>query len=68
MGVRLDEVAELIDAANQIYKQAAESFKLLAATNVKGKVMLQEYLASLFPKSEAQEKNETHSPKWDHVT
>jgi phage/plasmid-like protein (TIGR03299 family) len=68
MGERLDEVSELIEAANQIYTQAAESFKMLAATKVKGRDMLHEYLAALFPKSEAQKRNETHPPKWDHVT
>lgn len=68
MGVRLDEVADLIATANQIYEEAAARFQKLAATKVKNKRMLEEYLAALFPKSESQKKNETHSPKWDHVT
>ena len=68
MGERLEEVGELISAANQIYKEAAERFQKLAATPVKDRIMLEEYLAALFPKSEPQKKNGTHSPKWDHVT
>jgi hypothetical protein len=68
MGDRLDEVGELIHTANKIYKQTAEDFKKLAATQVNGRQMLQEYLASLFPRSKAQEKNESNPPKWDYVT
>jgi phage/plasmid-like protein (TIGR03299 family) len=68
MSERLDEVAKLVDAANQIYKQAAEHFQVLAATQVKDKQMLEEYLAALFPKSKLQEKMKKHPPKWDHVT
>lgn len=68
MGRRLDEVGELIATANQIYKKAAELFQKLAATQVKGKKMLEEYLATLFPKSGSQKKRGTHPPKWDHVT
>ena len=65
---RLDEVAELIAAANHVYKQAAERFRLLAATKLRDKKMLETYLAALFPKSEPQKQEGTHSPKWDHVT
>ncbi len=65
---RLDEVSELVAAANNVYKRAAERFKLLAATKIKDKQMLQTYLAALFPKSAPQKKDGTHSPKWDHVT
>lgn len=68
MGERLDEVGELIAAANQIYKEAAERFQKLAATKVKDKKMLEDYLAALFPKSESQKDKGTHPPKWDHVT
>ncbi|MBW6486417.1 MAG: DUF932 domain-containing protein [Syntrophobacterales bacterium] len=68
MSERLDEVGELIAAANQIYEEAAESFKRLAATQVKNKRMLEEYLAALFPRSEPQKKTGAHPPKWDHVT
>lgn len=68
MGERLDEVGELIATANKIYEEAAKRFQKLAATQIKGRRMLEEYLAALFPKSESQKKNETHSPKWDHVT
>lgn len=67
MNERLDEVGELIAAANQIYREAAARFQKLAATQVKDVQMLEEYLAALFPKSEPQKKNDTHSPKWDHV-
>jgi phage/plasmid-like protein (TIGR03299 family) len=64
---RLEEVAELISAANHIYRQAAERFRLLAATKIRDKKMLENYLAALFPKTEAQKERGTHSPKWDHV-
>ena len=68
MGERLDEVGELIATANKIYQEAAEHFRKLAATQIKDGRMLEEYLAALFPKSESQKKNQTHPPKWDHVT
>ena len=64
---RLDEVAELIAAANQIYIQAAERFRQLAATKIRDKKMFETYLAALYPKSEPQKEAGTHSPKWDHV-
>jgi phage/plasmid-like protein (TIGR03299 family) len=67
MGERLDEVSELIAAANQIYKDAAECFQKLAATPVKHRRMFDEYLAALFPKSESQKKKGTNPPKWDYV-
>lgn len=67
MGARLDEVGELIAAANEVYAKAAELFKKLAATQLNRK-MLDEYLAALFPKSKAQEKNDMEPPKWVHVT
>jgi len=68
MGERLDEVGELIATANQIYEEAAKHFRKLAKTQVKDKQMLEDYLASLFPKSEAQKKNGTYPPKWNRVT
>lgn len=68
MGERLDEVGELIATANQIYQEAEERFKKLAETQIKDGRMLEEYLASLFPKSKSQEKYQKHPPKWDHVT
>lgn len=68
MGKRLDEVGELIATANQIYEEAAKRFQKLAATQVKDKRMLEEYLAALFPRNESQEKRGTNPPKWDHVT
>lgn len=67
MGERLDEVAELIAAANRIYTKAAEDFRKLAQTKMKNRQRLVDYLAALFPKSEPQERNGTHPPKWDHV-
>jgi phage/plasmid-like protein (TIGR03299 family) len=68
MGERLDEVATLIAAANETYKEAAAKFHRLAQRQVKNRKMLEEYMQVLFPLSDAQKKNETHSPKWDHVT
>ncbi len=68
MNERLDEVSGLIAAANQIYKDAALQFQKLAATKVRDKEMLEEYLAVLFPKSASQQKNKTNPPKWLHVT
>jgi phage/plasmid-like protein (TIGR03299 family) len=68
MNERLDEVATLIAAANETYRAAAVKFQRLAQTPVKSGKVLQAYLRSLFPLSAAQKLNDTHSPKWDHVT
>lgn len=67
MSDRLAEVSELIAAVNAAYAEAAKAFKRLAEARVKDEAMLDEYLAAVFPRTPAQEKNKTTPPKWQQV-
>jgi phage/plasmid-like protein (TIGR03299 family) len=67
MPKRLQEIGELIAAANAVYTKAAELFQRLAKIRLR-KELLDEYLEAVFPKSEAQIKKGETPSKWIHVS
>jgi phage/plasmid-like protein (TIGR03299 family) len=67
MSDRLTELSDLIAAVNAAYAEAAKAFKRLAEVHVKDEAMLDDYLAAVFPRTPAQEKNKTTPPKWQAV-
>ena len=67
MSERLDEIGNLVAEVNAAYEKAAEAFRHLAHVGVKSDAVLGEYLAALFPRSKAQERDLTTPPAWDKV-
>ncbi len=63
---RLQEVAELIAAANAVYATAATLFKAMAAKKVDAKA-LDKYLDSVFPKTANQQKKGEEPERWTHI-
>ena len=66
MTERLQEIGELIAAANAVYDVAAALFRRMAEVAMSAE-RLNTYLEILFPKSEAQKKKDETPPKWVHV-
>lgn len=66
MTERLQELSELIAAANAAYAHAAELFQRLARIQLK-RELLEDYLAAVFAKSAAQKRKGQTPPKWIHV-
>ncbi len=67
MSERLAQVNELILAAHEAYRKAAESFKALANTPVNDQAMLYDYLETLFPTTPEQKEKKTKPPKQEEV-
>jgi phage/plasmid-like protein (TIGR03299 family) len=66
MAERLQQVSQLIALATAIYSETAELFQTLARVRLK-KDLLNRYLDSAFPQTEAQKKKGERPPKWGHV-
>lgn len=63
---RLDEVARLIAAANEVYASAAKLFKAMAARQLKAEAF-DSYLEMVFPRTSRQ-KSEGEAPeRWGHI-
>lgn len=67
MSDRLDEIGELIAAANKVYEQAALLFRRLAEIELK-RERLNEYLEAVFPKTRIQKKKGITPPRWTYVS
>lgn len=67
MSDRLRQVSALIAAVNVAYTEAAKAFAQLVKTHIKNDAMLDDYLAALFPRSKAQEQQNSDPPKWNHI-
>jgi phage/plasmid-like protein (TIGR03299 family) len=63
---RLDELAELIAAAQDVYLAAEWAFKLLIKTKLTEK-LLEIYLEGVFPRTQVQRDNKTYPRKWIHI-
>lgn len=63
---RLQEVAELIAAANEVYATAAKLFKAMAAMKLEGPA-LEKYLELNFPKSARQKEKGEEPERWTHL-
>jgi phage/plasmid-like protein (TIGR03299 family) len=66
MGNRLQEIGNLIAAANDVFAKAEELFRRLAEIQLTA-ALLQSYLEQVFARSDAQQRNHDRPAKWDHV-
>ena len=66
MSDRLNEVAELIAAANKVYATAAKLFKAMAARTLE-EPAFEEYLHLVFPKTASQKKKGQEPERWTHI-
>lgn len=66
MSDRLDDVAQLIAAANEVYARAAKLFKGMVARRLEGSAFDQ-YLDMVFPKTERQKEKGEEPLRWTHV-
>ena len=63
---RLDEVANLISAFQKIYMEAEELFKRLTQIQMT-KVILENYLEGIFPRTKEQKDHKAYPPRWLHI-
>lgn len=63
---RLRQTAVLIAAATEVYKRSEDLFRKMANLQLPSQ-RLADYLERVFPKSEAQRRNNEKPPKWVHV-
>jgi phage/plasmid-like protein (TIGR03299 family) len=67
MSERLAEVPELLGIFKSVFESAEESFKALVKTGVDTN-RLNQYLESVFPRTDEQRKKNQRPEKWEHVT
>ena len=63
---RLQEVAKLIAAANEVYATAAKLFKAMAAKKLE-ETAFDKYLNLIFPKTPQQKKKGLEPERWTHI-
>jgi len=63
---RLDKVADLISAFQKIYIEAEKLFKRLTQIQMT-KMILENYLESIFPRTKEQKDHKAYPPRWLHI-
>ena len=63
---RLQEVAKLIAAANEVYATAEKQFKVMAAKKL-NETAFNQYLNLIFPKTPYQQKKGLEPQRWTHI-
>lgn len=63
---RLQDIAELISAANEVYARAATLFRRMASTKIDNSG-LAKYLELVFPKTVSQRDKGVESERWTHI-
>jgi hypothetical protein len=66
MSKRLQEVADILAAAKEVYERTAELFKKLAAIQLTDK-LLNQYLEAVFPRTPKQILKNATPQKWEHI-
>src|SRR5690606_13634877 len=66
MQIKLDEIAELLAITQEVFQKAEEQFKLLARTQMVGD-RLDHYFEAVFPRTQAQRKDDKYPERWEHV-